>query len=107
MVRQPEFFTLSEPLIVDLENDLQNLLGSFSAADSKKTALAHLLISKYSENHRAYHNLSHVHALLGQAENFKNRFVDYEAARLAVWFHDAIYEPQSQTNEIESARLAV
>ncbi len=102
-----EFFTLSRTLIANLENDLRNLLSSSSAADSKTTFTVDLLISKYSERHRFYHNLSHIHSLLCQAENFKNKFVDYQAVRLAVWFHDAIYEPQSQINEIESARLAV
>jgi predicted metal-dependent HD superfamily phosphohydrolase len=66
-----------------------------------------LLISKYSEKHRAYHNLSHINYLLRGAWAFGNTFHDYEAARLAVWFHDAIYEPKSKTNEIESAALAV
>jgi predicted metal-dependent HD superfamily phosphohydrolase len=102
-----EFFSLDKTVVANLESDLKNLLKTFYADERKKTAAANLLITKYSEQHRFYHNLSHVRALLWQAEKFKGKFADDEAVRLAVWFHDAIYEPKSQTNEIESARLAV
>ena len=107
MGKQREFFTLSQTLAANLKDDLQNLLGIFSTDDSKIIESADLLIAKYSEQHRFYHNLSHIHYLLYHVENFENRFVDSVAVRLAVWFHDAIYEPKSNRNEIESAALAV
>jgi predicted metal-dependent HD superfamily phosphohydrolase len=103
----PEFFAVNETEVASLENDLQGLLGSFSGDEGKTVESANLLISKYSEKHRAYHNLSHIKFLLRTAAVFKDKINDYEAFELAVWFHDAIYEPKSKTNEPESAALAV
>lgn len=90
-----------------LKNDLRNLLETFSGDARKIGGLTDLLISKYSETQRVYHNLSHVFNLLKNAADFKNQIDDYDIFRLAIWFHDAIYEPKSPTNEIESALLAV
>lgn len=107
MSNQRELFTVSRTLLGNLRGELQNLLGIFSSNDSKIKASADLLIAKYSEEHRFYHNLSHIHYLLFHAESFEDKFVDYDEVRLAIWFHDAIYDPKSRLNEIESARLAV
>jgi predicted metal-dependent HD superfamily phosphohydrolase len=42
--------------------------------------------------------------LLGQ---FEADVVDYDALRFAAWFHDAVYDTRGDTNEEESAALAV
>ncbi|HEX8249272.1 MAG TPA: hypothetical protein VF599_13930 [Pyrinomonadaceae bacterium] len=65
------------------------------------------LLNRYSEKHRYYHNLNHVNALLVLAEDLKENISDYDCLKLAIWFHDAIYDPQENDNEIESAKLAV
>jgi predicted metal-dependent HD superfamily phosphohydrolase len=101
------FFSPSPERFAYLENGLKDLLGTFSEDARKIDEISHLLISKYSENHRVYHNLSHVYFLLHEAEECKSGISDYESVRLAIWFHDVIYDPQSKTNEIESAALAV
>jgi predicted metal-dependent HD superfamily phosphohydrolase len=108
MVKQnsEEFFPVSQTLAAELENGLNGLLETFSGNQAKIAELAALMISKYSEKQRFYHNLSHIGALLQKAEDLKDNFADYESVRLAIWFHDAIYEPKSLANEIESAQLA-
>lgn len=104
---RPQFFTISETSRVNLAGDFKNLVGTFSDNGMQINALTDLVFSKYSEKHRCYHNLSHVKALLLAAGNFKEKFVDYESVRLAIWFHDVIYEPKRHDNEIKSAELAV
>ncbi|HEY8563492.1 MAG TPA: hypothetical protein VIL74_24145 [Pyrinomonadaceae bacterium] len=104
---KPEIFPLRPEYYAYLENDLKGSLKTFSADERKVDELTGLLISKYSENHRAYHNLSHVFDLLRNAAASDTAIGDYESVRSAIWFHDVIYEPPSRTNEIESARLAV
>ena len=99
------FIKLSPRRLVELENDLKNLLGLFSGDAAKVDEISHLLISNYSEDHRFYHDLSHVDFLLEESENYKKS--DRQSVRLAIWFHDAVYDPQSKTNETESAALAV
>lgn len=102
-----EFFQSSEADAARLKNDLHTLLGVFSGDELIAAEISDLLIAKYSEKHRVYHNLSHIVHLLDDAEAFKASFHDYDGVRLAIWFHDAIYDPKSRKNEIESARLAV
>ncbi len=102
-----EFFQSIKTDIARLKNDLRDLLGAISGDEAKQSKLLGLLITKYSEKHRAYHNLSHISLLLASAAEFRKKFADSESVRLAIWFHDVIYEPQSANNEAESAALAV
>lgn len=55
------------------------------------------LVARWSEPHRHYHNLDHLLACLDE--------VDDPVIRLAVWGHDAIYDPRSPANEERSALL--
>lgn len=60
------------------------------------------LTRRYSEPHRHYHTLRHVAEMLLQGCAFP--LTDEQV--MAVWFHDAVYNPRSRTNETESAALA-
>lgn len=68
------------------------------------------LLARWAEPHRRYHNQTHLAECLSLLDD-----LDYasEAAiddrltlELALWFHDAIYEPQATDNEAASAALA-
>lgn len=61
------------------------------------------IIQRYQESHRKYHTIKHISEMLIAAENF----VLSEEQLLAVWYHDAIYEPLSLDNEERSANIAV
>jgi len=65
------------------------------------------LKSRYSETHRKYHNVSHIKSVLFELAAAKHIAEDYEAIELSLWFHDAIYNSFSKTNEKDSANLAV
>lgn len=66
------------------------------------------LIARYSEPHRAYHTLVHIEDCLAQIETSTDLSEHQrDLLTLAVWFHDAIYDPTRGDNEAESARLAV
>ena len=101
------FFPGGQTPTAELKSDLEKLLGKSSGDRAKIAETIDSLIAKYSEEHRFYHNLSHVRALLQNVEKFMGRLTDADSVRLAVWFHDAIYEPKSLNNETESAALAV
>lgn len=64
------------------------------------------LRQRYAEPGRHYHDQVHVDALLARLRELRDRFVDAEAAELAIWFHDAIYNPRAGDNEERSAELA-
>ena len=104
-MKNQEYFPSSRTVTANLKSELSELLGKFSADLARNSELADLVISRYSEKQRFYHNLSHIHALLNTAEQFSDKFVNYDSVKLAIWFHDVIYEPKSLKNEVESAEL--
>lgn len=59
------------------------------------------LTRRYLEPHRHYHALPHIATMLdlGRALPLS------DAQVLAIWFHDAIYDPRRDDNEEQSARL--
>lgn len=61
---------------------------------------------RYSEPHRHYHNLHHINACLSLFHQHRTKFFSPIAAELAIWFHDAIYDPTRNDNEQASATLA-
>lgn len=64
-----------------------------------------LLDERYSEPGRHYHNLNHVGYCLGQLDGVREQLHDADAAELALWFHDAVYETGADDNELRSALL--
>ncbi len=64
------------------------------------------LLPLYSEPHRAYHNVAHVRALLKLADTHADLIHDPLAVKLAIWFHDAVYDTAQPDNEQRSASMA-
>ncbi len=63
------------------------------------------LIAAYSEKQRAYHTLQHLYECLILLESIRADLKDAHAVELAIWFHDAVYDPQAKDNELKSAEL--
>ncbi len=59
------------------------------------------LTRRYTDPARSYHNLDHIARMLATGGTSLS-----DAQTLAVWFHDAVYEPGSGSNEEDSAALA-
>jgi predicted metal-dependent HD superfamily phosphohydrolase len=68
-------------------------------------ALAYLT-ELYSEPHRYYHRISHIISMLFTLWQLKLSYKEAQLLELAIWFHDAVYDPKSSTNEEDSAKLA-
>ena len=92
----------------DLERWWQADVGTGRPA---RTALEALL-SRYREPQRRYHGERHVThvrrdvAALLVEPSVAGEVLDPIAVRLAAWYHDAIYDTRSATNEADSADLA-
>ena len=63
------------------------------------------LRGRYAEPHRAYHGQAHLDAMLDGLHAIRHAFAMPETAELAVWFHDAVYDPAASDNEARSAAL--
>ena len=70
------------------------------------SGLSEILLERYREPHRRYHNVSHLAAVLAALEVL-GADSDNQAVRLAAWFHDAVYDPQCSENEALSAQMAL
>ena len=85
----------------------QNLLQQLDLQIDSDNLFFANLIQEYSSSERYYHDLTHVRQLLKTVEEVKQSINNYPAILLAVWFHDYIYNPQAQDNELKSAEYAV
>ncbi len=64
------------------------------------------IVKNYDEPIRAYHNLNHLRQLFGQFEHVKSRLQQPSIVALALFYHDIIYDPTQQDNELKSAEYA-
>lgn len=64
------------------------------------------IIARHSEPSRHYHGLSHLTALFDLLTTHAPQVQPGSAPRLAVWWHDAVYDATRSDNEERSAELA-
>lgn len=66
------------------------------------------LLTRWNEPHRHHHTQRHLDEVLAALGLLRESGVEFDERPvvLAAWFHDAIYEPFSGTNEEDSAALA-
>lgn len=65
------------------------------------------LIAAYSEQGRCYHTTEHISACLRHLDRCQRAVDSLRRVEIALWFHDAIYEPLSSDNEKRSADWAM
>ncbi len=68
--------------------------------------LFHELIARYSEEHRHYHTSQHLDDCLSKFQKVKNLANKPAEIEIALWFHDAVYNPLRHDNEQLSADWA-
>jgi predicted metal-dependent HD superfamily phosphohydrolase len=64
------------------------------------------LLGRWSEPHRAYHDLAHLDEVLHRIDVLADEADQPDLVRLAAWFHDGVYDPQATDNEERSAEVA-
>jgi len=64
------------------------------------------LTRAYAEPHRHYHNQHHIADCLAEFDSARESANQADAIEVALWFHDAVYNPKATDNEEQSAALA-
>ncbi len=81
---------------------LMNAWG-FSSNESQWQAL----LDAYAEAGRFYHTQAHLNACLLHLDGYSAEFATRHEVELALWFHDAVYQPMAANNEQLSADWVV
>ncbi len=76
-------------------------LSMFSTIESRLKRLK----MRYREPHRSYHDQSHIDCMLFGLHSHSHAALAPEAVELAIWYHDAVYDPAATDNESRSADL--
>ena len=74
--------------------------------DKQSMPLLSQLVAAWSEPHRHYHSLRHLQECLQLLERWGKDAAARHEVGVALWFHDAIYDPTRDDNEARSARWA-
>ena len=79
-----------------------------TAGDADLEAAGEYLVGRWSEPHRAYHDVAHLTAVLDVVDRHAGLAPHPDRVRLAAWMHDAVYDPRAlgDANERDSAALA-
>lgn len=64
------------------------------------------LMGCWNENHRQYHTVQHLRECLAQFAAVRHEAKRPAEIELALWFHDAFYDPRRDDNELLSAKWA-
>ena len=68
--------------------------------------LYHRLVACWNEEHRRYHTVQHLGECLAHFAAVRNQARRPAEIELALWFHDAFYDPRRDDNELLSAQWA-
>ena len=80
---------------------LRVMPGEYAMAEATYGRLSEL----YGEPHRHYHTLNHIRHCLREFDRAAALMDEPDAVEMALWFHDAIYQPGARDNERRSADL--
>jgi len=86
-------------------DDWRRIWGQLGAR-SVNGGLMNQLVAAYSEPHRHYHTLQHLRECLAHADAVRTLARQPAEVELALWFHDAVYDPRRSDNEERSADWA-
>ena len=64
------------------------------------------LSARYAEPQRASHTIAHIAHCLEEFGGARDLAADPLAVEMALWYHDAVYDPRRHDNEEKSAELA-
>lgn len=65
------------------------------------------IFTKYSDPKRNYHTIDHLEAMIADLKEVKAEIADWNTVLFAVFYHDIVYKTSSNSNEEDSAKIAI
>ena len=98
---------ISPERLDSLHKDWVRLLERYKVVPGDAGPAFDVLVAAYTAPERHYHNLEHLTEMFRVAGRLVPNTEDPPAVQLAIWFHDAVYDPRAKDNEARSGELAV
>jgi predicted metal-dependent HD superfamily phosphohydrolase len=98
---------VSPERLESLQQSWVRLLEHYRVAPADAYPAFDVLVAAYSSPDRHYHNLEHLAEMFRVAGRLADQTNEPAALQLAIWFHDAVYDPRGTNNESRSGELAV
>lgn len=92
--------------ILDFVKEKWKQLTAFSKKEEIKDQLWTDIVYRYSEQHRHYHNLTHIAFLFDLCDKYLDRISNRAVIGFAILYHDIVYDTYRPDNEEQSAELA-
>ncbi len=106
-MRSKKYFTIFIKKSILLKNRFTNLLENYTE-DSKLIAILwDSVFKKYSEKHRAYHNLTHLEEIFKYFDVYQQEIEEPNTMAFSIFYHDVIYNIWKKDNEEKSADFAI
>ena len=86
-----------------MKTEFNQILSKLNIPKSENEILFERIIGCYSESHRDYHNLRHIHEMLACLNLHKAAIDNYPLLYLSCLYHDIVYDTHAQDNEEKSA----
>lgn len=90
----------------DYVRERWQLLTAFSKKEDLKDKLWSELLYRYTEPHRAYHNINHIAYLFRLFDSYVKQVQSPLVMGFAILYHDVVYDTYRKDNEDLSAELA-
>lgn len=97
---------ISPERLAALQASFVQTLSKYAVEPVAAYPIFHRLEAAYGEPHRSYHTFEHLAEMFKVASKLADFADDTSAVQLAIWFHDAVYDPRSRDNEERSAAWA-
>lgn len=90
-----------------LTDTFLHLVNKYTTDKELATNLWLEIFTRHSEPKRHYHTITHLEAIIENLKQIQDKINDWDDLLFAVFYHDIIYKASSNTNEADSAKVAV
>lgn len=92
---------------MNLKQRFSKLLLNYTEDTNQIASLWNDISNKYTEKHRAYHNLNHLTEMFSYFDIFKHKIENPYIVAFSIFYHDIIYAIWKKDNEEKSANFAI